>query len=140
MYDQFFRQHKIAPHMRKEFVSLWSGWLGSVRIHELDEVTENEWSRFNDFVSLVATEYEAFLPNHEERELIPVEKPGTLAQSYSHAMNKSASDFLQLVVPVLDCVIEESWDYTYIIWHQGDESISELSPLIGRVGLFHFSS
>ena len=51
MYDDYFTSDgEVRPEFRKEFVSIFSGWLGTANLHKLDEVTEEQWSRFNDLL------------------------------------------------------------------------------------------
>ena len=47
IYDVFFKHGEVRPDFRKEYISLCSGWLGQERLHLLDEVSEEEWVRFN---------------------------------------------------------------------------------------------
>ena len=55
MYRDYFNDFwEIKPEFSKEFVSLWSGWLGEESLYKLDDVTENEWERFNTFIKLLS--------------------------------------------------------------------------------------
>jgi hypothetical protein len=54
-------------------------------------------------------------------------------------MQKNASQFFQLVIPALDCVITEEWDYTYILWHRDVDALGAIKPLLFGARLEHFS-
>jgi hypothetical protein len=55
-------------------------------------------------------------------------------------MQKDASLFSQFVIPALDCVITEEWDYTYILWHRDTRALEALKPLLSDANLHHFSN
>ncbi|MDN3685571.1 hypothetical protein QW180_26455 [Vibrio sinaloensis] len=57
MYHHCFEGWEVKPEFAKEFISLWSGWLGEENYHKLDEVTENEWQRFNKLIELIGKDY-----------------------------------------------------------------------------------
>jgi len=55
MYREYFKDYwEVKSDFNKEFVSLWSGWLGKDDYHKLDEVTENEWEYFNKWIRLIS--------------------------------------------------------------------------------------
>jgi len=53
-------------------------------------------------------------------------------------MEKHAGLFSQYVIPELECVITEEWDYTYILWHKDNGAIDALSSYISEANLYHF--
>ncbi len=53
-------------------------------------------------------------------------------------MNKDDSLFSRYVLPELDCVVTEEWDYTYIIWHKNNGAVEKLAPFITKAKLKHF--
>jgi hypothetical protein len=142
MYHQYFEDWEVKPDFKKEFISLWSGWLGEGNLHKLDEVTENEWQRFNRLLVLLSQDYplqEAFCAKEK---LVPIGNISSALSSYDsydEAMNKDASKFSKFVIPDLDCVITEEWDYTYIIWYKDEQAITKLAPYIKAANLCHFS-
>lgn len=139
IYDVFFERRAVRPEFEKEYVSLWSGWLGKERLHLLDEVSEEEWLRFNRF--LLAA-FEAFRMGVVDHSAQTVEFPARLEPLLSdreEAGRKDASQFSQFVIPALDCVITEEWDYTYILWHRNIGALEAVKPLISEAKLQHFS-
>ena len=138
MLDQYFDDWEIRGGFKEEFISLWPGWLGPEQYHKLDEVTESEWQRFNDLLTLIAERYDVLVADLELRELKNVRGASEIRQSYEAAMNKDASQFLRFVIPELGCVLAEEWDYTYILWHKDGSAVAELAPLVTKAGLHHF--
>ena len=138
MYCHYFQEWEVRPEFQKEFISLWSGWLGEANLHKLDQVTEAEWGRFNTLLALTFERYEVFIANPEEGILRKAMGASELTQAYSEAMAKDASTFTRLVIPELNCALTEDWDYTYILWHKGGSAIAALAPLIEQAQLHHF--
>ncbi len=139
MYHQYFKDWEVKPEFKKEFVSLWPGWLGSENLHKLDEVTENEWQRFNQLLVLLSNDFKIEYVNNKKRKTIPISNISSVLSSYKESMNKDATKFSQFIIPELGCVITEEWDYTYIIWHSSNGAVEKLSPYISSVKLCHFT-
>lgn len=138
-YDTFFENGEVRADFRKEYISLWTGWLGKDRLHLLDEVRDEEWSRFNRWLRAV---FHAFGMGVVNREAETIEFPAEvepLLSEHADAMQKDASQFSQFVIPALDCVITEEWDYTYILWHRDTGALEALKPLLLDANLHHFS-
>lgn len=138
MYHRYFKDWQVKTGYKKEFVSLWAGWLGKENIHKLDEVTESEWQKFNNLIVSINENYILQQADHEKCRLITIKSISSALSTYAEAMNKDSSKFSNFVINELDCIFSESWDYTYIIWYKEDRTITELSPLIQAAGLFHF--
>ena len=138
MFSDYFEEWEVKPEYSKEFISLWSGWLGKENYHKLDEVTENEWDRFNSFLKSISEKYSIEKVDFEAQSITKVDNIETLLSSYSESMNKDSSMFTNIVLPELECVISEEWDYTYIIWHKKNGAVEALSPLLESDGLKHF--
>ena len=139
IYGRFFQHGEVRPKFRKEYISLWPGWLGKERLHLLDEVSENTWLRFNRM--LLAT-FEAFRMGVVNHAAEVVEFPAQLEpllDDYQAYMKKDGSQFFQFVIPALDCVITEEWDYTYILWHRDSRALQAIKPLLVEAQLDHFS-
>ncbi len=62
-----------------------------------------------------------------------------LLSTYEETMRKDASQFSKFVIPDLDCVLTEEWDYTFIIWHKNNGAVDALRPYILNSMLHHFS-
>ena len=139
MYHSYFEYWEVKPHFTKEFISLWSGWLRD-ESYKLDLVTEKEWSRFNTLIKLIAIDFELKLANCETETLDNITDVNSVLDSYDVSMNKDSSKFTKLVIPKLDCVITEEWDYTYILWHKNSDVVEKLAPYIKRAQLKHFSN
>ncbi|WP_241902534.1 hypothetical protein, partial [Enterovibrio norvegicus] len=138
MFSEYFEDWEVKTEYSKEFVSLWSGWLGKENYHKLDEVTENEWSRFNDLLRRLAEDFSFEVVNCELQSLTEVRDINSVLSSYEESMNKDASKFTKLVIPELGCVISEEWDYTYIIWHKNNGAVEALTPYIKAASLESF--
>ncbi|MEP4309694.1 MAG: hypothetical protein ABJ364_08095 [Lentilitoribacter sp.] len=140
MFDQYFDGWEEKSIFEKEYISLWSGWLGKADCHLLDQVTEEEWSRFNSFISSISQKYKTGLVDCNEGTVsFSTEIVRTLS-SHTQSMNKDASQFSKYVIPEMECVITEEWDYTYIIWHKNNGAVEALIPDILDSKLQHFSS
>jgi len=139
MFEQYFDDWEVKPHFRKEYVSLWSGWLGKKNMHRLDQVSEQEWSRFHTFISSISRKFKVGVVNCNTSS---VSFPADLSSSFvnfSVSLNRDASLFQKYMIPELECVITEEWDYTYIIWHKRNGAIGRLSPYILESKLKHFA-
>jgi len=138
MFSDYFEDWEVKPEYSKQFVSLWSGWLGAENCHKLDEVTADEWSRFNDLLRNIANDFELELANFEDQSLIHIVDVESVLSTYEESMSKTSSEFINVVVPALGCVISEGWDYTYIIWHKNNGAVEALDPYIKAACLEHF--
>lgn len=138
MFSEYFEDWKVRSGYSKEFVSLWRGWLGQENSHNLDEVTEQEWGRFNDLIRRLAEDFTIQAVSCETQSLQKVSEIETILSSYEESMNKESTEFTKLVLPDLGCVISEEWDYTYIIWHKNNGAVEALTPYIKAVNLEHF--
>ena len=127
MFSKYFEDWDIKPEYSKEFVSLWSGWLGKENYHKLDEVTENEWMRFNDWVRVLTENFSIESVDCKNQSTSKVKDIESVLVGYEESMNKDSTLFTKLVIPELDCVISEEWDYTYIIWHKNNGAVESLS-------------
>lgn len=139
MYHQYFEDWEVKSDFKKEFVSLWADWLGEKDSHKLDEVTENEWQRFNQLLVLLSQDYILQEAVCAKEELVTINNISTALSSYKESMNKDASEFSKIVIPDLDCVITEEWDYTYIVWYKDAQAIIKLAPYIKAANLCHFA-
>jgi len=140
MFDKYFDDWEVKPQFKREYVSLWPSWLGKENIHMLDQVTKEEWSRFNSFILAISQIYKLGLVDCNAGSVtFPVNIESTLSD-YSGSMNKDSSVFSKYVIPELDCVLTEEWDYTYIIWHKHNSAVDALIPYILASKLQHFST
>ena len=138
MFSEYFEDWEVKQKYSKEFVSLWGGWLGKDNYHKLDEVTEAEWSRFNSLLRQLAKDFSLEVANCERQSLTKVRDIESLLTNYEESMNKDPTKFTKLVIPELECIISEEWDYTYIIWHKNNGAVETLSPYIQSSLLKHF--
>ena len=139
MYDQYFQDMDVRPEFKKEFISLWNGWLGKENLHKLDLVEESEWNRFNDLLALICARYEVLIADPANCSCKVVAHASELVQNYDEAMAKDTSQFTRLVVPELNCALTESWDFTFILWHLDGVAVETLAPLIEQAKLHHFA-
>jgi len=139
MYSSYFDDWQVKPEFSKEFISLWQGWLGKDNLHQLENVGESEWSKFNDFIRLLNRNYQLYSVSHKTEKLMIVDDIEPLLSNHSESLEKDASKFSNFVIPSLDCVIAEDWDYTYILWYRQSNVIKEIEPFLEQVNLCHFS-
>lgn|SRR5690554_3920480 len=138
MYSRYFNDWEVKPEFEKEFISLFDGWLGEANLHKLDEVTKAEWERFNVLLNLVCEQFVVYRADSSQQLCHKVARPREVLQNYEDAMRKDSSNFIRLVIPELGCVLTEEWDYTYILWYRGEESVEAIRPLISQAMLYHF--
>lgn len=139
IYDVFFEHGEVRPDFRKEYISLWSRWLGKERLHLLDEVSEEEWLRFNRMLVAAFGAFRMGVVDHSAKTVEFPARLEPLLSDHQESMRKDASQFSQFVIPALDCVITEEWDYTYILWHRNIGALEAIKPLLSEARLQHFS-
>ncbi|MBS1197740.1 MAG: hypothetical protein H6R18_1525 [Proteobacteria bacterium] len=122
----------------KEFVSIFEGWLGVDNLHKLDEVNECDWEKFNRLIVLISEKYSIQLADCERKTCTPVSNVKPILQTFAQALEKDSSLFTKLVIPELDCVLTEDWDYTFIVWHKNNGAVEALKPLFVAAGLYNF--
>ena len=139
MYSDYFKDKDIKPEFSKEFICIFDGWLGEDDLHKLDEVTDKQWSSFNLLVELIFEKYQLYMPDNENETCAAIKNIKSVIYTYKQMMGKDASQFTQLIIPELNCVLTEDWDYTYILWHKNNGAVDKLSPLIKQAGLYQFN-
>ncbi len=138
MLEKFFLDRAVRPDLDKEFVSIFDGWLGKESIHKLDEVTEGEWLKFNNFLRLLDRKYRLHIASLESHVSTEIHDIVPILESYAENKDKESVQFTKIVIPELDAVYTEEWDYTWILWHKNNGAVEALSPLIMGAGLFHW--
>ena len=138
MYEEYCADYSFRSELNAEFVSLWDGWLGKDNLHKLNEVTPNEWGKFNSLLRLLSQHYTLLAISHETKKVTAGLDIEAYLSTYEKAMNKEASQFFAFIIQELSCAISEDWDYTYVIWHRNKGEIESLSPFIKASGLEHF--
>jgi len=143
-FDKYFhrRSYYNCGDVRKEyaleFITLWPNWLGTEEANKLDEVTKKQWARFNRLIYLLRQNFELLVPNHLNRKFKPISELSIYLSGYRDSLEKQSRDFSDFVIPKLDCVISENWDYTYILYHKNNGALEAVSPIIRQAGLKHF--
>lgn len=140
MYEQYFSGWDVLPEFQTEYVCLWPHWLDKENYHLLDEVTELEWKRFNEFIEKISKHYKVGVINCTNETVIFPKIIRSTFSTYSESMNKDSLLFSKYILPELDCLITEEWDYTYIIWHKNNGAIDALSSHIRNSKLHHFTA
>ncbi|NNE58500.1 MAG: hypothetical protein HKN36_10360 [Hellea sp.] len=139
MYKNYFIKNEPQPEFKKEFISLWDGWLGKKNLDKLDEVSEAEWSKFNTMILAISSKYKVGKVDFETQ---TIEFPTIISETFSDyetSMNKESSEFSSYIIPELECMISEEWDYTYIIWYKNSSSLKLITPFARASGLYNFS-
>ena len=139
MFETYYRDGSVTPDFSKEFVSIFDGWLGTENMDQLDQVTDNEWSRFNTFLGLLMQSYDLYLADRDTGRISPVKDIEEIMTNHAASQGKQASQFTHIVIPELGAVYAEDWDYTSILWHKNKGAVDALEPLIRQAGLFNWS-
>lgn len=139
MYSQYFDSCDIREGFYREYFSLFDGWLGPENYHKLDEVTKTDWSKFNDLIRLISMNHVVYSASIEAETCERVESIETIISDYDTAMSKDSVEFTRLVIPELDCILTEDWDYTYVLWHKENGAVKTLAPLVEKAGLYQFN-
>lgn len=143
MIDEYFKQPysygEVRPEFQKEYISLFKGWVKEKHAHKMDEVTESEWSKFNSFLHVLFDHYKLYSFNPAEEACQVIENVGVIIDAYDVSMNKESSEFIQLIIPELNAVYTEGWDYTWILWHQNNGAVDAFSSMVSSVGLYQFN-
>jgi hypothetical protein len=138
MYEKYFDDWEVKPEFAKEFISLFAGWLGVEKLHKLDEVTDENWEKFNTLITVISERYEITVADRERKTCSPISNIRSVLQTRAESMGKYSSHFTQLVIPELDCVLTEEWDYTYILWHKHNGAVEAIKPFVSATGLHSF--
>jgi hypothetical protein len=137
--EEYFDSFTVKNIYKKEFISIFDGWLGEENLYKIDEVTENEWSRFNCLLKLLFNSYDLYIVNRRENIYNKVTNINSLIMSFEEDMEKSSDDFFKIIIPELDIVLTEEWDYVYILWYKDSKSLKKLEKFIKKSNLFHFN-
>ena len=138
--DYFDNEWGVRDEFTKEFISIWSGWLGQENYHQLDEVTEYEWTRFNTLIKLLHHDYELVSVYLESNTVENIRSIDSFLATYHEDMNRTSIEFSRIIIPALNAILTEDWDYTYILWHRNNSAKEALAPLIKKAELFQFSA
>lgn len=71
LYAAYFNEWEVKAEFERAYVSLWPGWLGPERIHELDQLTPLDWGKFNYWLELVANDHEVHIAKASQHRLLP---------------------------------------------------------------------
>ena len=88
IYDVFFEHGEVRPDFGKEYISLWSGWLGKERLHLLDEVSEDKWLRFNRMLLAAFEAFRIGVANHAYEIVEFLARLEPLLSDYQESMRK----------------------------------------------------
>ena len=138
MFEKYFQDTGVKPGFEKEFVSLFDGWLGTENLHKLDEVTEVEWARSNSLLRQIQQNHRLYIVDLEACVCREINDIDSITGSHKDSMDKEYAQFTKIVIPELDAVYTEEWDYTWILWHKNNGAVEALSSLIMGAGLFHW--
>lgn len=139
MFAKYFEDFEPLEEFDKEFVSLWDGWLGEENLHKLDEVTVKEFERFNTWIRLIYKNFNILEVNLKTETLAEISDVESILSDFESSQDKTSADFFKIVVPELECIISEEWDFTYIIWHKNNGAVDRLSSSIMDAELNSFS-
>jgi len=138
MLKTYFNDWNVRPEFNQEFVSIFEGWLGKENLHKLGEVTESEWARFNSLLQLLHQNHGLYIADLVSNSCTKIEVIKPILSNYKESINKSSDQFTKIILPELNAVFTEEWDYTWVLWVKNRAAVETLSPLIKDVGLFHW--
>ena len=138
MISKYFENFDVKNDFSKEYISLWNGWLGREESHKLDSVTEAEWSNFNNLVKAVCEKYESYKFDIKHNTVEKITDPTIWLPSFEENMEFGESGFTKIIIPELEVVLNETWDFTYILYHKSNSAVKDLEPLIKHFNLFNF--
>jgi hypothetical protein len=139
MINNYFKNEEVLDDFEKEFITLWSGWLGRDEFHKLDEVTYEQWDRFNTLLRSLDKKYDLYLVNKEYTEYKKVENIESIIDSYDYSMSKDSCHFTTIIIPELEIIYEEAWDYTWILWHKNRNSNEAFKKIVIDAKLCQFN-
>ena len=139
MISEYFDDWEVKDEFSQEFISLWEGWLGRDNFYKLDEVTEVEWKGFNQLIEFMHSKYEMYAVDVENEKFYKLVDLDNYLPSYKEDMGRGEINFTTIIIPSLNAVLVETWDYTYILYHKNNGTVEELKPLIKESNLFSFS-
>jgi hypothetical protein len=139
MFNKYFDDEVVKIEYKKQFISLWTEWLGKENYHQLDEVTKADWSKFNSLIEIIFRHYRMQLVDLNARKLNEINNIEETLCNDEDSMTKTSNEFSIYIIPELECILSEDWDYTFIIWYIDKKVIEKLQPFIEKSGLYHFS-
>ncbi len=139
VFEEYFQDFEIKSDFNKEYISLWSGWLGKENYKKLDEVTETDWNKFNILIRNISINYELHNVDLNKKTIVKIDNIEDTLSNYSDSMNKNSNEFSLYYIPELACILSEDWDYTFIIWYNNRNPIEKLKSFIDEAGLYHFA-
>lgn len=90
------------------------------------------WETFNQLVRLLHSEYEMFAVNLERESINKLEDIDKYSPTYEEDMDRGQMNFSTINIPSLNAVLEETWDFTYILYHENNGTVETLKPLIKK--------
>ncbi len=129
-------------------VSVFDGWLGPKRCHELDcdPVEQSRRNaRHNDLCFALRRQNEVFAircrGRHANRRLVFrrfVSDEEFLGYVDANDMARTSNEFFVLAVPALGLIYEQHWDDTNIAWFTRADGVECLRDLANQAGLHLF--
>ena len=109
-------------------------------IEKLDQVTIKSWKKFNRLVVILNSAFDLFTTDDRVRKLVPISNIHLHLSGYRDDQKKSSSDFSIFVIPELGVILEEHWDYTWLLQYRDQSSLERMASHIKAAGLYHFAS
>ena len=136
MIEKYFDDYQVKVKYKKRFISLFNGWLGEENLKKLDLVTKTDWQKFNILLELLDQEFNLYKVNLAKNECKKILHISSVFGVFNE--DKSSDEFIQIIIPKLDIVLTEEWDYTYIIWYKEKDSLSIMQKYVQEAGLYSF--
>ena len=139
-YPEYLNKQRIYnfAHIRETFdrkhISIFNAPLGEKNLYKLDEVTENDFNKFNNLLNLLFTKYELFSIENNNCQLI--QDITTLTVTFDEHGKKSSNDFIKIMIPELNIFLTEEWDYVYTLLCEDATKIQFLLNFIKESKLF----
>ena len=73
-----------------------------------------------------------FAVNLERESINKLEDIDKYSPTYEEDMDRGQMNFSTINIPSLNAVLEETWDFTYILYHENNGTVESLKPLIKK--------
>jgi hypothetical protein len=102
-------------------------------------VTKKDWGRFTRFLISLTSIYDTYAVDSKNRTLVPISDIHNHLSGFRDSMRKGSREFSVFVIPELSVVLEESWDFTWLLHYKQKRSLEFISQTAKASGLHVFS-
>ncbi|WP_341665117.1 hypothetical protein [Vibrio sp.] len=99
----------------------------------------DDFERFNTWIRLISKNFTILEVSLKTETLSEMSDVESILSDFESSQDKTSAEFIRIVIPELECIISEEWDFTYIIWHKNNGAVDKLQSSIKNAGLKSFS-